>query len=49
MKTYSSHFFYVGLCVVLVILGEVLKMLEEEGVSLNDVEAAPLDPMYVDR
>ncbi|XP_062388136.1 cytosolic Fe-S cluster assembly factor narfl [Sardina pilchardus] len=26
--------------------GEVLKMLEEEGVSLNDVEAAPLDPMF---
>ncbi|XP_063046758.1 cytosolic Fe-S cluster assembly factor narfl [Engraulis encrasicolus] len=26
--------------------GEVLKMLEEEGVSLSDVEAAPLDPMF---
>ncbi|XP_012673808.1 cytosolic Fe-S cluster assembly factor narfl isoform X1 [Clupea harengus] len=26
--------------------GEVLKMLEEEGVSLNDVEAAPLDPLF---
>uniref|UniRef100_A0A3B1IFP5 Nuclear prelamin A recognition factor-like n=1 Tax=Astyanax mexicanus TaxID=7994 RepID=A0A3B1IFP5_ASTMX len=26
--------------------GEVLKMLEEEGVSLNDVEPAPLDTMF---
>lgn len=27
--------------------GEVLKMLEVEGVSLSDVEPAPLDVMYV--
>ncbi|KAL2101110.1 hypothetical protein ACEWY4_002871 [Coilia grayii] len=26
--------------------GEVLKMLEEEGVSLSDVEAVPVDPMF---